>query len=582
MLYPTNIKKSSFALKSLVLTLLLFSTLLKINPLNAQPKKNFSDVYVLGCLDKKALNYNEKATIQSEDKYGNLLCTYSACEDTPSDGCLYENSFSEWTDFFEKEDCNKYGGTPCVTGCLDANATNFNAEANVQLKDRHGNLLCTYTDCENTPGNGCLYKESFGPYRDKFGHDACIRFEGKPCGKFHIDILGGCIDPIAVNFDSKATQQATDQWGNILCTYNSCDDVPSTGCMYESSFASYNENFSMLDCIRHNGVPCVKGAMGCMDIKAINYDANATESAFDNYGNTLCIYNSCEDIPDTEGCIYEGAYAALREDFTAGQCSGYGGKPCTLGDDILGCTDVNASNYDPIATLQALDQWDNIICTYLSCDDIPNENGCIYEFTYAELRSDFTAADCLKYGGNPCTQDSFSTKYFDFDSTTTWLKLIGLILTFCFIIRLMRRNSTKYPINSGDKQTPEIKKTHTTLSQKECEEIMTSLISVIVKDKVYMNPEFRLNDLAKSSNISAHKVSHVINRIEGISFSDLINKYRIDEAKKMFVSEKYKSLTILAIAQEVGFNSKSAFYNAFKKHCGVSPSRFIKEHQKST
>ena len=54
------------------------------------------------------------------------------------------------------------------------------------------------------------------------------------------------------------------------------------------------------------------------------------------------------------------------------------------------------------------------------------------------------------------------------------------------------------------------------------------------------------------------------------------------KAKKMFVSEKYKSLTILAIAQEVGFNSKSAFYNAFKKHCGVSPSRFIKEHQKST
>ena len=107
MLYPTNIKKSSFALRLLVLTLLLFSTLLKINPLKAQPKNNISNIYVLGCLDKNALNYNEKATIQAEDKYGNLLCTYSSCEYTPSDGCLYENSFSEWTDFFEKEDCNK-------------------------------------------------------------------------------------------------------------------------------------------------------------------------------------------------------------------------------------------------------------------------------------------------------------------------------------------------------------------------------------------------------------------------------------------------------------------------------------------
>ena len=104
MLYPTNIKKSNSTVRSLALTVLLFSAILKINPLNAQPKKNFSDIYVLGCLDKKALNYNEKATIQAEDKYGNLLCTYSSCEDTPSDGCLYENSFSDWSDFFGKED----------------------------------------------------------------------------------------------------------------------------------------------------------------------------------------------------------------------------------------------------------------------------------------------------------------------------------------------------------------------------------------------------------------------------------------------------------------------------------------------
>ena len=143
----------------------------------------------------------------------------------------------------------------------------------------------------------------------------------------------------------------------------------------------------------------------------------------------------------------------------------------------------------------------------------------------------------------------------------------------------MRRHSTKCPIKSEYSQTPEVKKNHSALSQKECEEIMTTLTTIIVKDRVYINPEFRLNDMAKSSNISAHKVSQVINRIEGISFSDLINKYRIDEAKKMLVSEKYKSLTILAVAQEVGFNSKSAFYNAFKKHCGISPSTFIKEHK---
>jgi AraC-like DNA-binding protein len=47
----------------------------------------------------------------------------------------------------------------------------------------------------------------------------------------------------------------------------------------------------------------------------------------------------------------------------------------------------------------------------------------------------------------------------------------------------------------------------------------------------------------------------------------------------MLVSEKYKTYTILAIAHEVGFNSKTAFYNAFKKQSGISPSAFVKEHK---
>jgi AraC-like DNA-binding protein len=109
--------------------------------------------------------------------------------------------------------------------------------------------------------------------------------------------------------------------------------------------------------------------------------------------------------------------------------------------------------------------------------------------------------------------------------------------------------------------------------------MMTKITSIIEKDRVYFNPEYRLNDLANSCNISVHKVSQVINHIEGVSFSDFINRYRIEEAKKMLISEKNKTYTILAIAHEVGFNSKTAFYNAFKKLCKISPSAYIKENK---
>ena len=55
---------------------------------------------------------------------------------------------------------------------------------------------------------------------------------------------------------------------------------------------------------------------------------------------------------------------------------------------------------------------------------------------------------------------------------------------------------------------------------------------------------------------------------------DFINKYRVEEAKKKLSSRTYKQFTILAIAYEVGFNSKSAFYNAFKKFTDTTPTKF--------
>ena len=319
-----------------------------------------------------------------------------------------------------------------------------------------------------------------------------------------------------------------------------------------------------------------------MDENATNYNSETTEPSIDQYGNSVCIYTSCDDIPDAEGCIYTDAYAALREDFTAGQCSGYGGTPCTIDGDILGCIDENASNYDAAATVQAADQWGNLICTYASCTDIPDENGCLYATTYSALRHDFTAADCTGYGGNPCTDGSLNIGDSNPKNIIFWVKLITMILILILIVNVMARHPKKRSSKSdeiNEIETSEDKKYTSSLNHEECLEMMTKLTSIIEKESVYLNPEYRLNDLAKSSNISSHKVSQVINRIEETSFSDFINRYRIEEAKKMLISEKHKTHTIIAIANEVGFNSKTAFYNAFKKQCGISPSTYIKDNK---
>jgi len=68
---------------------------------------------VLGCIDVNALNYNPDATVQSEDEWGNRLCTYMSCDDVPIAGCKYPESFAPWNEFFTTVDCINYGGTPC-------------------------------------------------------------------------------------------------------------------------------------------------------------------------------------------------------------------------------------------------------------------------------------------------------------------------------------------------------------------------------------------------------------------------------------------------------------------------------------
>jgi len=161
-------------------------------------------------------------------------------------------------------------------------------------------------------------------------------------------------------------------------------------------------------------------------------------------------------------------------------------------------------------------------------------------------------------------------------------KIIVMTLNLLFIVIIIF--IARFPIfhlfgDFNELESGNKKYIHSTLSQEECHVMMTKITSIIEKERAYLNPEYRLNDLANSCNTSVHKVSQVINQIEGISFSDFINRYRIEEAKKILISEKYKTHTIIAIAHEVGFKSKTAFYNAFNRVSEISPSTYIKENK---
>ncbi|MCX7549469.1 helix-turn-helix domain-containing protein [Xanthomarina sp. F2636L] len=112
-------------------------------------------------------------------------------------------------------------------------------------------------------------------------------------------------------------------------------------------------------------------------------------------------------------------------------------------------------------------------------------------------------------------------------------------------------------------------------------QILEDLHNYIKSDeKPYLNPKLSLTIVAKDLNVSNRRLSQVINEKKGINFNDYLNSMRVEVAKQLLVSDAYKKLTIETIALKSGFNSKSPFYAAFKKHTGISPKQFVNSSQK--
>ena len=101
-----------------------------------------------------------------------------------------------------------------------------------------------------------------------------------------------------------------------------------------------------------------------------------------------------------------------------------------------------------------------------------------------------------------------------------------------------------------------------------------SLLEIMRTEKLYTQSDLTLELLAEKLNTERHHLSQVINQNFGLSFFELINMFRIEEAKLMLRDKKLTSYTIIEIAYQVGYNTKNTFNSAFKRIVGVVPSEF--------
>jgi AraC-like DNA-binding protein len=107
-------------------------------------------------------------------------------------------------------------------------------------------------------------------------------------------------------------------------------------------------------------------------------------------------------------------------------------------------------------------------------------------------------------------------------------------------------------------------------------QILNRIIEVMETSEEFCNSEFSLNMLAKMVNSNTKYVSQIINETYGKNFRTFINEYRIKEARKRMMEEKYANLTIQSIAESVGYKSSTNFILAFKKTTGITPSIYQK------
>jgi AraC-like DNA-binding protein len=176
-------------------------------------------------------------------------------------------------------------------------------------------------------------------------------------------------------------------------------------------------------------------------------------------------------------------------------------------------------------------------------------------------------------------------KFSDYPYISEWIK-IGLLVFQLFIVcwylfkalnnpGLFRSIDSKLKLVS-DIVLEEKNKEESIVSEKEYSEELLKLQQYMAGEKPFLDPSLTIQDVSAKIQIPVRDLSLLINHKLQQHFYDFVNTYRIEEAMEILKDSTKSKMTVLEILYEVGFNSKSSFNTAFKKHTGDTPTVYRK------
>ncbi len=177
-------------------------------------------------------------------------------------------------------------------------------------------------------------------------------------------------------------------------------------------------------------------------------------------------------------------------------------------------------------------------------------------------------------------------KFSDYSYVSDWIK-IGILVLQPFIICWYLYKALHDPglfrnINSRLKLVSDIISDAQKIEPEILNEDLVKLKKYMIDEKPFLDPALTIQDISKKMNVPVRELSVLINHQLRQHFYDFVNTYRIENAMAILKDPAKSKVTILEILYEVGFNSKSSFNTAFKKHTGTTPTEFRKILQNKT
>lgn len=174
----------------------------------------------------------------------------------------------------------------------------------------------------------------------------------------------------------------------------------------------------------------------------------------------------------------------------------------------------------------------------------------------------------------------------DYLSATSRTWLVSALLLFLVFLGTTylyrRRNGGKKTVFSEkvsdiaakeDKQNEKYK--HARLSEEERKVICEKLNSCMKEERLYMNKDLKISDLAQAVGCSSHALSFVFNQYLNQSYYDYMNAYRVEEFKLLATNPEYARYTLSTLAEKAGFSSRASFFRSFKKVTGITPNEYM-------